>query len=588
MRTNMRSLPLLLMAIFAFCVFEANGQSQENWKTHAERTNYRETPRYAETVGFAKQLAEFSPDVEYKVFGLSSEGRELPLLVLDKKSSSKTSGGTGRKPVILIQAGIHSGESDGKDAGLALLRDIVVTGSLRELSDNATILFIPVLNVDGHEMWSRTNRINQNGPEFSGFRANSANLNLNRDYLKADTPEIRAWLSLWNEWNPDFFIDCHVTDGADYRFNITWEYARHAEAPAPIRDWMRDHFEGPVVQRVEAKGNLLSPYIQLADRTDPTKGIFTFIATPRYATGYSPLRNRVGLLIEAHSLKDYGNRVKGTYDLLVEMIREIGKNADSLLAANAQADAGAKRLAGKPLPLQLRIAREPSRNFQFKGVEVGFEESAISGTKKLVYGTRPFDAVIPWYDKADVSEEINAPDFYIVPPQWREVVERIKAHGIEYSVIEEEEAFEIETYVFDEPKWAAAPFEGRITLSSKMFPLRTRKSFPKGSLVIPVSQPAGAVVIHLLEPAGPDSFFYWGFFNSIFERKEYAETYMLEKLAEKMLAENPGLKEELDEKLKEESFAKDPRKRLDFFYERSGFKEVTGIYPVGRFFGSLR
>ncbi len=582
-------LTALLVATAIPCAIRAQNSHRpvpKEWLTFAESSGYKKTPRYPETLRFARDLAKLSPFIRYVSAGKSSEGREIPLLIATEgedftPEGAKRSG----KSVILVQAAIHAGESDGKDAGFALLRDIALFPEMRFLLKHNVILFIPIYNVDGHEIFSRYNRINQNGPEEMGFRANSANQNLNRDYMKADTAETRSWLSLWNRWNPDFFIDCHVTDGADFRYNITWEYARHQEAPELLKAWMGTHFP-EVVQRTESTGNLLSPYIQLADSADPTKGMFAFIATPKFATGYTPLRNRTGLLIEAHSLKDYQSRVRGTYDLLVNMIGEIVRSADSLKKANAAADLAASRLGESQtdkagFPLALRISREAGK-YAFKGLSVRYEDSYASGGKRLVYGTEPLDVTIPWYDTAEVTKSVVPPRYYIVPPQWTDVIERLSLHGIQFERLSVGKVIEVESYRFEEPKWAVAPFEGHITLSARSVPIKEKREYPKGSAVVPVGQTSAAVAIHLLEPDGPDSFFYWGFFNSIFERKEYAEAYALEALAAEMLANDPALKAEFEEKLKDEKFASSPRARLNFFYDRSGYREETGVYPVGR------
>ncbi|HKC66250.1 MAG TPA: M14 family zinc carboxypeptidase, partial [Pyrinomonadaceae bacterium] len=202
------------------------------WRTLAEKTNYRETPRYDETIAYSRKLADASPLIRYESFGKSGEGRDLPLLIA-ASGDTFTPQAVRRagKVVLLIQACIHPGESDGKDAGLALLRDIAITKTRTGLLDHVVILFIPIYNVDGHERFGPFNRLNQNGPAEMGWRATSTNLNLNRDYMKADAPETRAWLRLWTEWNPDLLIDCHVTDGADFQYNITYIYEHHEHVP---------------------------------------------------------------------------------------------------------------------------------------------------------------------------------------------------------------------------------------------------------------------------------------------------------------------------------------------------------------------
>ena len=564
----------------------------DSWRTDAERSGYQRTPRYAETVEFSKKLAASSPLVEFSVIGKSPEGKEIPLLIASSEgdftpNSARRSG----KAVVLVQAAIHAGESDGKDAGLALFRDIAVTGSRRYLLDDAVILFIPIYNVDGHEIFSKYNRINQNGPEEMGFRENSANQNLNRDYVKADNPETRAWLRLWNEWKPDFFIDCHVTDGADYRYNITWEYGRHHEASPPLARWMKDHFEDKVIAEIERDGNLLSPYVQFADRGDPTKGIFTFIATPRFATGYTPLRNRIGLLIEAHSLKGYRSRVIGTYDTLHRLIAEIGRSRASLFEANRAADSIASKIGAggasrPPFPLRQTLTRESS-SFELKGVEIYFRDSLVSGGKRIVYGTEPVDISIPWYDSAAVTKSVVPPSFYVIPPQWTAALELLEIHGIEFERLKEARDLEVESYRFEDAKWADAPFEGRVTVSATTVPVKEIRRFPKGSALVPLGQTSAPLIIHMLEPDAPDSLFYWGFFNAIFETKEYAESYALETLAEEMLANDPALRKEFEERLKDKDFAANQRARLNFFYDRSPFKEIPGRYPVGRIMDDL-
>ncbi|MCM3872323.1 MAG: M14 family metallopeptidase, partial [Pyrinomonadaceae bacterium] len=309
-------------------------ESPPEWQTHAEKTNYRETPNYAATIAYAKQLDAASSLIRYVSFGRSGEGRDLPLLIASEgETFTPEAARKAGKAVVLIQACIHSGEPDGKDAGFALLRDIAITKTLPGLLSNLVVLFIPIYNTDGHERSSPYNRINQNGPVDMGWRATTTNQNLNRDYMKADTPETRAWLSLWNQWDPDLFIDCHVTDGADYRYNITYHFEHHEGIAPSVLEWQRKVLDGKVFPATEAAGNVVSWYLEFADNRDFSQGIRDFNGSPRFSTGYVPLRNRASMLIETHMIKDYKSRVIGTYDLLRSTLAEVNGDPKRLLEA---------------------------------------------------------------------------------------------------------------------------------------------------------------------------------------------------------------------------------------------------------------
>ncbi|MGI8641091.1 MAG: M14 family metallopeptidase [Pyrinomonadaceae bacterium] len=559
----------------------------KDWQTLAEQTDYQKSWNYADTIAFAQKLAKASPLIEYKSFGKSGEGRDLPLLIISNdKTFTPAAARRKGKAIVFIQAGIHSGEIDGKDAGFALLRDIAIIKTRADLLKDSVIIFVPIYNVDGHELVSPYNRINQNGPDEMGFRSTSTNLNLNRDYMKADAPETRAWLTLWNEWKPDFFIDCHVTDGADFQYNVTYEYAHFGEVSPVIKNWMDTHFDGNVVPKVESEGNLLTHYVEFAGR-EVTGGVATFIATPRFATGYTPLRNRAGLLIETHSYKPYKSRVRGTYDILRYTIEEINQTKASLFEANQKAgqetiERGKTYDANRQFPLRLEIT-DKSTPFAFKGTEYKVEDSDISGAKHIVYGTKPLNITIPKFDEAKVTASVAPPLLYIVPPQWQEIIAVLQTHGIKFQRIEKPLTIEVESYRLTEPKWSPVSFESHNTMSYKTVPIKETRTFPANSVIVPLDQEAANVAIHLLEPDSPDSFMYWGFFSAIFEQKEHGEAYIVEKLAREMLAKNPALKKEFEEKLKDEKFAKNSRARLNFFYERSPyFDKRIGLYPVGR------
>ena len=559
------------------------------WLTHAEKTDYRETPRYAETIEYAKRLDQASPLIKFQSFGRSGEGRELPLLIATEGDtfSPESARQTG-KAVILIQACIHAGEPDGKDAGLALLRDIAITKNQSGLLKNLVVLFIPIYNTDGHERVSPYNRINQDGPAEMGWRTTSTYQNLNRDYMKADTPETRAWLSLWNHWKPDLFIDCHVTDGADYRYNITYQHEHHAGVAESVLAWEKKVIDERVAPATETAGNVVSWYLEFIDNRDLPKGIRDFNGSPRFSTGYTPLRNRPGILIETHMLKPYRPRVIGTYDFLRFTLAEVSRDPQSLLKAVSEADEktvsdGRHYDPSRRYPIDFALS-EQSTPYKLRAVESHTEKSDISGADRVIFGARPLDLMVPMYNDFRVKTAVAPPLYYIVPAQWANVIEVLKAHGLKFQATTVTATIEVESYRFVDVKWAGGPFEGRLMPSFKTEVVRERRTFPPGSVIVPLAQEAAKVAINLLEPEAPDSLVHWGFFNATFEQKEYGEDYVVEKLAREMLEKNPGLREEYEKKLASDaSFAASPQARLQFFYRRSPYwDQQMNLYPVGR------
>ncbi len=564
------------------------------WLTHAEKTDYRETSRYQQTIEYAQRLDRASRLLKYETFGKSGEGRDLPLLIAAEDDTfTPESARKKNKPVVLIQACIHAGEPDGKDAGLALLRDIAITKTRAGLLEKVVILFMPIYNADGHERVSPYNRINQNGPVEMGWRTTTTYQNLNRDYMKADTPETRAFLALWNKWQPDLFIDCHVTNGADYQYNITYQHEHHAGVPPSVLEWETRVIDGRVAPATEAAGNIVSWYLEFIDNRDLAKGIRDFNGSPRFSTGYVPLRNRPGILIETHMLKPYRSRVVGTYDFLRLTLEEVNRDPQGLLKAGREADESAKALAtsydpNRRYPIDFELT-ETAVPYKFKGVDSKVEMSDVSGAPYVTFGNKPIEITVPMYNNLRVKTAVSPPLAYIVPAQWSEVIEVLRAHGVKLTTIHEPSTIEIESYRFRDVKWPSGPFEGRQMPSFKSELVRERRTFPSGSVVVPVNQELARLVINLLEPDAPDSLVKWGFFNATFEQKEYGEAYIVETLAREMLAKDPQLRAEFEKRMKDDAaFAASPQARLNFFYRRSPYwDQQMALYPVGRIIAPL-
>ena len=580
-------LPARLLLALA-CAAPLATQAKDTWITPAEASHFRTTPSYADTLAYLHRLADAAPGtLRVETFGTTPEGRPMTVVVAAKDGDlTPERARAAGKPVVLLQAGIHPGEIEGKDAGLMLLRDFAVTGRLPHLLDHAVLVFIPVYSVDGHENSGPYFRINQNGPEEMGFRGQSQYLNLNRDYVKAEAPETRAWLALWNTWHPDLLVDIHTTDGADYQYDLTW-YAEDAhKLPPSIAAWQQAAYDGDVMPRYEKLGHLASAYLEFKDGRDITKGIANFGSGPRFSTGYAAIRNRAGLLIETHMLKPYEVRVRGTYDVVRSVMAHVNADPASLRRASTDADAWAASQAGKSLPVTFKEDPVP-KPVTLKGFAFTQTKSDISGDTWVRYDPKVKKdyAIQSWIGLLpDVSAPI--PSAWAIPAQWTTLIDRLDAHGIPYTRTKAAARVTVTHDVLTHPQWAEKPFEGHHLLKDVDVASSTEDvELPAGTVIVRADNADAMVALNLLDARAPDSLLRWGYLDAIFEPKEYGEPRVVEALARKMIAEHPALKDEFDARLKSDpAFAASPRARLAFFFERSPWytAQKVGDYPVMR------
>jgi hypothetical protein len=573
------------------------------WATPAEKSCYATTPDAAETMAYLKRVQAAAPrQVKIESFGKSGEGRELDIMIVSRDGifDPATIHAT-KRPIVLVQNSIHAGEMDGKDACLALVRDMVITKSKSSLLERAVFVFIPMYNVDGHERRSRYNRINQDGPQEMGWRGNGTNLNLNRDYLKAEAPETRAFMAMFHHWLPDFFVDDHVTDGADYQYDVTFTIDDGPNLPGATAKWV-DEVATPMLERyVDEHGHLAAPtYITLVNDNDPAQGLGFNDNPPRFSTGYMILEGRPGMLVELHMLKDYKTRVTGNYEILAGLMELVNRDADKLIALNAAADKQAEQLGAHPLgnvkyPLALAWGGETTP-FLFRGYKYTRELSAVSGAMWVRYTHEPWNVSLPAQTGSKVAAEVTPPAAYIIPAQWTQVIDVLAAHQVEITRTTAPWSGTMETYRCAGMTWQGPPFEGRhptFNGEAQHDPgkfgscvlVREKLDFPAGSAVVKLNQRLSRVAMAWLEPAAPDSAMQWGFFDPIFEQKEYGEAYVLEELTREMMAKDPRLKAEFEKKVASDPvFAGSAEARLEFFYERSPWYAANrvGLYPVGR------
>jgi hypothetical protein len=573
----------LLAIIGSVCSTVFGEQSTDEWLTSCEKSQYLETPRYDETMAFCKKLADYSPTVSFTDFGVSPQGRKLPLLIIDKDSEFDPQSARRRgKVVLLVLAGIHAGEIEGKDAGLSLARDIVVHGKYQQALDNVVILFIPIFNVDGHERFGAYNRINQNGPAEMGWRTTAQNLNLNRDFVKAGSPEMRCWLGLFNRWLPDFLADVHTTDGADFQYVITYSLETNVNVAKPLADWCNDAFLPEINKRMTKSGFPMAPYVAPRVDHDVTSGLRSWTATPRFSNGYGAAQNRPFMLVETHMLKSYRQRVESTYELLRHILEYLSSQARSFIRTIAASDSlTAATIIGSYYPINFRPSRD-SVMLDFLGVDFRFEHSSISDTTTVVWGNKKVTYQVPYFNRNAVTDSVLVPYAYLIPQEWQEQISILKLHGVGVDYLARDTELTVAGYRFSEPRWSRESFEGRHSLKTELTPITERRLYPAGTAVVIMNQRTNRLIMHLLEPRSSDSFVSWGFFDAVLEQKEYAEDYVLEQVASTMLAANPELKAEFEQKLaSDSSFAQNPEKRLQFFYERSPhWDEQLNVYPI--------
>jgi hypothetical protein len=577
----------LIFLFFLFIPFAGHNQDS-TLVTFYEKSGGKKTPRYNETMEFCRQLASASQMVSVTNFGESAQGRKLPLVVVDRHglSDPEKIRAEGRI-LVLIQACIHPGECEGKDAGLMLIRDLILGKKYPGILDHVSVLFIPIFNVDGHERFGPCNRINQNGPEEMGWRVTATNLNLNRDYLKADSPEMQGWLRMFNKWLPEFFIDTHTTDGADYQYVLTYYMNIYGGMDEGLTNWSKDVFLKSWNRSMESEGIPVFTYIEFRSWHNPESGIEMNVSPPMLSQGYTALRNRPGLLVETHMLKPYDQRVSATYECLANCLTILNKEYQNLANLEKKADNyfSTQDFRKKEYPLHYKTIFTDSIMVDFLGIAFTRNHSEITGEDWYSYGKEKKTFKVPLFEKNAVELSVWLPEAYIVPVEWRSVTERLKLHGIKFTRLTHDTVIRVSGYRLSNPKWRTNTYEGRHGLISfEMNETTEELVFPAGSAVVDLNQPAAAVIAHILEPRGNGSFLSWGFFDAVFEQKEYAENYVMEEKAKKMLAGDPKLKEEFEQKKKQDTtFASDPNAILNWFFSKTPYWDNRkGLYPVGR------
>jgi len=538
---------------------------------------------YDEVIIFYKQLDEKYKTAKLFTEGLTDLGRPLHVFVISSDQifdpvEARNKG----KIIILINNGIHPGEPDGIDAS-ARLAEEYLSGN-KSIPSNTILCIIPVYNVDGSLKRGCCSRANQDGPDEYGFRGNARNLDLNRDFIKCDSENAMSFTKIFRAWDPDVFVDTHVSNGSDYQYTLTLISTQHNKLGGPVGEYIKKQMTPALFNLMKEQGQEMSPYVNTSKYDEsPESGIYGFMESPRFGTGYSALFHSLGFVTETHMLKPFAERVEATITFLEVIVSYSSKNSEQIQLARKLSKEAIK--TQKEFTLNWNLDSSQFDIFPFKGYEAMHKTSKVTGLEQLYYDrSQPYTRDIKFFDVYTPSLSVKKPDFYIVPQAWKEVVDRMQLNGVSMTQLNNDTTMQMETYVISDFKSGTNPYEGHYLHHSVTFSTETKKvSYHKGDYKIIVNQECNRYIVETLEPNAPDSWFAWGFFDAILQQKEWFSGYVFEPLAEQILKENDSLRAEFEnKKATEKEFAASSFSQLYFIYKNSKYFEDFRRYPVGR------
>lgn len=550
--------------------------------TKFEQSGGKESPTYSEIIDWWQKLDAKSGKIKMLTMGPSDAGFPLHLVVVANNGDYNFENiRKNNKRIILINNGIHPGEPDGIDASMLLARDIV-TNKIK-IPDNIVLAIIPVYNIGGCLNRSANYRIDQNGPVEKGFRGNSQNLDLNRDFIKCDSKEAKSFAEIFHLTDPDVFLDNHVSDGADYQHVMTLICTQHSKLGGVLGEFMNKNFEPGLYEGMKAKGYDLIPYVN-AFGDSPDNGWPEFFEGPRYGSGYAALWHTFSFVAETHMLKPYEQRVKATYDLMMSFINFTNKNSEQIKNLRNQTKQTVK--SQTEFPISWSLDRTQSSKRVYKGYTAGRKPSDISGLPRLYYDrNKPYEKEISFFNFYKPSSFIQKPKAYIIPQGWWRVIDLLKINKVQMSQLKRDTSIEVEVYRIDDYKTAPRQYEmHHLNSDVKTTTANQTILFRKGDYYIPMNQEANRFLIETLEPTATDSYFSWNFFDGILGQKEGFSGYSFEDIAADYLKTNPELKAKLEQRrATDTTFAKSANAQLNYVFQSSPYFEPVNLrYPAFR------
>jgi len=563
----MKLLCFLHFVALCFCSFAQTLTPYENG-------NGNQTTTYREGLAFWESLAKDSEYVNIEEYGSTDSGHPLHIITVAGLGGEK-------KVNVLINNGIHPGEPDGTDATMMLIRDMVQKNQFPELLKSLRISIIPFYNVGGTLNRNSTTRVNQNGPESYGFRGNAKNLDLNRDFIKMDSKNAKSFAAIYHQVNPDFYIETHVSNGADYQYTITIVETQHNKLGGSLGSFFNEKLMPEIHQKIQKGGELSTPYVNAFGRT-PEEGFSQFFESPRYSSGYVSLFQTPGVMMENHMLKPYPKRVKAAYLFLESTLQAVENQKSALLNAIAETKNWFQNTDS--IAIEWSLDRQQYRELEFHGYEAEMRPSSVTGKERLYYNReKPFVKTTRYYDQYTPRTKVKVPEYYVIPQSWSEVIDRLRVNEIEMIPFKSDTSLKVEAYRIVAFEASSRPYEGHFPIRNiETEKLSRQQKFSKGDLLISTKQPGRRFLVETLEPLATDSYFRWNFFDPILQQKEYFSGYVFEETAAAMLEQDAELKAKF-EKYVEDNPDLGARAQLDFIYRNSPHYEKSHmIYPVYR------
>ena len=568
--------------LFVRCGESVDPTDNIDFTTTFEKSDGTQTPTYDEVIQFYKDLDKAYTSIQTYDIGTTDSGKPLTLITFNPNRSFDSEFSS-KKDVrrILINNGIHPGESDGIDATMLLMRDLA-QGKIKA-PQNTWIGAIAIYNIGGALNRNSNSRTNQNGPEAYGFRGNAKNYDLNRDFIKRDTKNAAAFAEIYHLVKPDVFIDNHVSNGADYQYTLTHLFTQHNKLGGVLGEFLNQDFQPKIEKDLKDKDWEITPYVNVFNRT-PEQGFSQFMDYPRYSTGYTTLWNTLGLMVETHMLKPYKPRVEGTYELMKSVIAVTEREGEKIKALRANAFSAFAK--AESYPLNYKIDSSKTTTLNFLGYEGEMVASAVTGQQRLKYDrSKPFTKEVTYYDSFKESGEISIPKAYFIPRGYRDVALLLRSNDIKFRQLKRDTTFIAEVYHIDSYETRRSAYEGHYPhYNTKVKVSQETVTIPKGGYMVPTDQKGIRYLLETLEPAAIDSFFNWNFFDTILQQKEGFSPYVWEDQAETFLLENPLIFKEFEEKkAKEPLFAQNWYAQLDWIHKKSPNYEKAHLrYPIIR------